>query len=117
MHYVSTRDADRRLTASEAIVEGLSRDGGLYLPEQIPQITLAQIEALAKLPYPQRAAKLMKLYLDEFTEEELLGFAEKAYGPEKFDTPAAAPVVNPEAGVYVQELWHGPTSMATCASL
>ena len=56
MHYVSTRDADRRLTASEAIVEGLSRDGGLYLPEQIPQITLAQIEALAKLPYPQRAA-------------------------------------------------------------
>ena len=50
MHYVSTRDADRRLTASEAIVEGLSRDGGLYLPEQIPQITLAQIEALAKLP-------------------------------------------------------------------
>ena len=109
MHYVSTRDADRRLTASEAIVEGLSRDGGLYLPEQIPQITLAQIEALAKLPYPPRAAKLMKLYLDEFTEEELLGFAEKAYGPEKFDTPAAAPVVNPEAGVYVQELWHGPT--------
>ncbi len=109
MHYVSTRDAARRLTASEAIVEGLSRDGGLYLPEQIPQITLAQIEALAKLPYPQRAAKLMKLYLDEFTEEELLGFAEKAYGPEKFDTPAAAPVVNPEEGVYVQELWHGPT--------
>ena len=109
MHYVSTRDAARRLTASEAIVEGLSRDGGLYLPAQIPQITLAQIEALAKLPYPQRAAKLMKLYLDEFTEEELLGFAEKAYGPEKFDTPAAAPVVNPEEGVYVQELWHGPT--------
>ena len=109
MHYVSTRDASRRLTASEAIVEGLSRDGGLYLPEQIPQITLAQIEALAKLPYPQRAAKLMKLYLDEFTEEELLGFAEKAYGPEKFDTPAAAPVVTPEEGVYVQELWHGPT--------
>ena len=109
MHYVSTRDAARRLTASKAIVEGLSRDGGLYLPEQIPQITLAQIEALAKLPYPQRAAKLMKLYLDEFTEEELLGFAEKAYGPEKFDTPAAAPVVNPEEGVYVQELWHGPT--------
>ena len=109
MHYVSTRDAARRLTASKAIVEGLSRDGGLYLPEQIPQITLAQIEALAKLPYPQRAAKLMKLYLDEFTEEELLGFAEKAYGPEKFDTPAAAPVVNPEESVYVQELWHGPT--------
>ena len=109
MHYVSTRDADRRLTASEAIVEGLSRDGGLYLPEQIPQITLAQIEALAKLPYPQRAAKLMKLYLDEFTEEELLGLAEKAYGPEKFDTPAAAPVVHTEEGVWVQELWHGPT--------
>lgn len=93
MYYVSTRDAGRRLTASQAIVEGLSRDGGLYLPEEIPQLTMDEIKALAALSYPERAAKLMKRYLDEFTEEELLGFAKSAYGPAKFDTPAAAPVV------------------------
>ena len=109
MHYVSTRDSSRRLTASQAIVEGLSRDGGLYLPESIPQLTLADISALARLSYPERAAKIMKLYLEEFSEEELLGFAQKAYGPAKFDTPAAAPVVQLADNTYIQELWHGPT--------
>ena len=110
MYYVSTRDAGRRLTASQAIVEGLSRDGGLYLPEEIPQLTMDEIKALAALSYPERAAKLMKRYLDEFTEEELLGFAKSAYGPAKFDTPAAAPVVKLTENTYIQELWHGPTS-------
>ena len=109
MHYVSTRDSSRRLTASQAIVEGLSRDGGLYLPESIPQLTMADIRALARLSYPERAAKIMKLYLEEFSEEELLGFAQKAYGPAKFDTPAAAPVVQLADRTYIQELWHGPT--------
>ena len=109
MHYVSTRDSSRRRTASQAIVEGLSRDGGLYLPESIPQLTLADIRALARLSYPERAAKIMKLYLEEFSEEELLGFAQKAYGPAKFDTPAAAPVVQLADNTYIQELWHGPT--------
>ena len=80
MHYVSTRNPDTRLSAAQAIVQGLSRDGGLFLPEEIPQISLEDIKALSLLPYPARAAKLMKLYLDEFTEEELLRFAEKAYG-------------------------------------
>ena len=109
MYYVSTRDAGRRLTASQAIVEGLSRDGGLYLPEEIPQLTMDEIKALAALSYPERAAKIMKRYLDEFTEEELLGFAKSAYGPAKFDTPAAAPVVKLTENTYIQELWHGPT--------
>ena len=109
MHYVSTRDSSRRLTSSQAIVEGLSRDGGLYLPESIPQLTLADIRALARLSYPERAARIMKLYLEEFSEEELLGFAQKAYGPAKFDTPAAAPVVQLADNTYIQELWHGPT--------
>ena len=90
-------------------MEGLSRDGGLYLPESIPQLTLADIRALARLSYPERAAKIMKLYLEEFSEEELLGFAQKAYGPAKFDTPAAAPVVQLADNTYIQELWHGPT--------
>ena len=81
MHYVSTRDSSRRLTASQAIMEGLSRDGGLYLPESIPQLTLADIRALARLSYPERAAKIMKLYLEEFSEEELLGLRAEGLWP------------------------------------
>ena len=109
MHYVSTRNPDTRLSAARAIVQGLSRDGGLFLPEEIPQISLEDIKALSLLPYPARAAKLMKLYLDEFTEEELLRFAEKAYGAAKFDDPKAAPVKPLGENRYILELWHGPT--------
>ena len=110
MHYVSTRNPDTRLSAAQAIVQGLSRDGGLFLPEEIPQISLEDIKALSLLPYPARAAKLMKLYLDEFTEEELLRFAEKAYGAAKFDDPKAAPVKPLGENRYILELWHGPTA-------
>lgn len=109
MHYVSTRNPDTKLTAAQAIVQGLSRDGGLFLPEVIPQITPEDIAALSKRSYPERAAKIMKLYLDEFSEEELLGFAEKAYGKAKFDDVKAAPVKALGDGRYVMELWHGPT--------
>ena len=109
MYYISTRDSALRLSAAEAIVQGLSRDGGLLLPAEIPALSLSDIEALAKLPYAKRAAKVMKLYLDEFSEEELLGYAEKAYGPAKFDTDPAAPVVTLANGLHIMELWHGPT--------
>ena len=109
MHYVSTRNPDIELTAAQAIVQGLSRDGGLFLPREIPQITLEDIAALSKRSYPERAAKIMKLYLDEFSEEELLGFAEKAYGAAKFDDVKAAPVKALGDDRYIMELWHGPT--------
>ena len=109
MQYVSTRNQKTRLSSAQAIVQGLSRDGGLFLPEEIPQLSLAEIEALSALSYPQRAAKIMKLYLDEFTEEELLSYAEKAYGANKFDDPKAAPVKPLGDACYVMELWHGPT--------
>ena len=69
MYYVSTRDSSRRLTASQAIVEGLSRDGGLDLPEEIPQLTMDEIKAIAEISYPERDAKLMKLCLYYFTVE------------------------------------------------
>ena len=109
MHYVSTRNPDIELTAAQAIVQGLSRDGGLFLPREIPQITLEDIAALSKRSYPERAAKIMKLYLDEFSEEELLDFAEKAYGAAKFDDVKAAPVKDLGENRYIMELWHGPT--------
>ena len=58
MHYVSTRNPDTRLSAAQAIVQGLSRDGGLFLPEEIPQISLEDIKALSLLPYPRAQRSL-----------------------------------------------------------
>ena len=110
MKYYSTRDKSVSLSAAEAVKMGLSRDGGLLTPEQIPQIDRSFLESLIPMDYAQRAAKVMALYLTDYTEEELLTFGHNAYGPEKFDDPAAAPVRKVEDGTYCLELWHGPTS-------
>ena len=107
MHYVSTRDASLNFSAAHAIEQGLSRDGGLFLPERLPQ--LPALEQLVPMSYQQRAVAIMKLFLDEFTEEELREYAEKAYGPEKFDCAAVAPVEKLHCKTHVLELWHGPT--------
>ncbi|MBQ1264521.1 MAG: threonine synthase [Oscillospiraceae bacterium] len=109
MQYLSTRDASLRFTAAQAIVQGLSRDGGLFLPQDVPALTQDDLRRLAAMPYAKRAASVMKLYLEEFSEEELLSFAEKAYGRTKFDTDAVAPLVSVREGTHVLELWHGPT--------
>lgn len=108
MRYVSTRDSNVRLSAAEAIVMGLSREGGLYLPESIPNLNPADLQMLAGMDYPHRTAWIMKQYLEEFSSDELLSYALQAYGPEKFDTPAVAPLHRVE-DVHLLELWHGPT--------
>ena len=110
MKYYSTRDKGVSLSAAEAVKMGLSRDGGLLTPEEIPQIDRHFLESLIPMEYAQRAARVMALYLTDYTEEELLTFGHNAYGPEKFDDPAAAPVRKVEDGTYCLELWHGPTS-------
>ena len=83
MKYYSTRDAAVRMDAAEAIKMGLSRDGGLLTPCEIPQIDRAFLESLVNVRYQERAAKVMGLYLTDYTYEELSGFAENAYGPEQ----------------------------------
>jgi len=107
MHYISTRDSSLSYSAAHAIEQGLSRDGGLFLPEKLPE--LPSLESLAGMNYQQRAVAVMKLFLDEFSEEELADYAAKAYGPDKFDCEAVAPVVSLPDGTNVLELWHGPT--------
>ena len=81
MKYYSTRDRSVRLDAAEAIEMGLSRDGGLLTPCEIPQIDEAFLDSLVHARYQERAAKIMALYLTDYTEAELLTFAENAYGP------------------------------------
>ncbi len=107
MYYISTRDASLRYTAAQAIEQGLSRDGGLFLPETLP--ALPNLEALTAMSYQQRSAAIMKLFLEDYSEEELLSFAERAYGSDKFDCPEVAPVVSLHPKTHVLELWHGPT--------
>ena len=110
MKYYSTRDRSVRLDAAEAIEMGLSRDGGLLTPCEIPQIDEAFLDSLVHARYQERAAKVMALYLTDYTEAELLTFAENAYGPEKYDTEAVAPVRTLDETTHCLELWHGPTS-------
>ena len=110
MKYYSTRDKAGRMESAEAIKMGLSRDGGLLTPESIPQIDEAFLNSLVNARYQERAAKVMGLYLTDYTYEELLGFAENAYGPDKFDTDAVAPVRKVDGTTHCLELWHGPTS-------
>ena len=110
MKYYSTRDTSVRISAAEAVKMGLSRDGGLLTPETIPQIDEGFVRSLVNARYQERAAKVMALYLTDYSEEELLSFAENAYGADKFDTEAVAPVRKVDAATYCLELWHGPTS-------
>lgn len=110
MNYISTRDRSLRYTAAESVKLGLSREGGLLTPTEFPQIGRAFLESLLHTRYQERAWRAMGLYLTDYTAEELAAFAENAYGPEKFDTPAVAPVSEVDGTTHCLELWHGPTS-------
>lgn len=110
MKYLSTRDASLRYDAAHVIVQGLSRDGGLFTPESFPSLSQEMLETLISMDYQTRAVKIMKLFLEDFSEEELREYASQAYAyEEKFDTKAVAPVHHVTEGVEVLELWHGPT--------
>ena len=109
MRYISTRNADLDFTAAQAITQGLSREGGLLTPAQLPALSVAELEKLSNMTYQQRAVYVMGLFLNDFTADELAGFADAAYGPAKFDTPAVAPVYTVDEKTNCLELWHGPT--------
>ena len=111
MKYISTRDKTVSLTASQAIAQGLARDGGLLTPAYLPKIGLDFLEGLRNKTYGQRAVAVMKLFLEDFTEEELTDFTQAGYyGPEKFDDPRIAPLTVLDDRTACLELWHGPTS-------
>ena len=106
MFYRSTRDDNVRVTASQAILKGLAADGGLFVPESIPSLDKS-LEELSKMNYKEVAYEVMKLMLDDFTEEELKNCIDKAYDS-KFDTEEMTPLVKVE-NEYFLELFHGAT--------
>ena len=109
MFFTSTRDNNVKVTASKAIADGISPDGGLYIPEAIPQLSAEEIKALCNASYIERAKKVLGLYLTDFTEEELSYCVEGAYKEGKFNSPFVAPVVNLHDNVNILELFRGPT--------
>lgn len=104
--YNSTRTKGNPIKASQAILKGLSDDGGLFVPDQIPALDKS-LKELSHMTYGQVAYEVMKLYLTDFTEEELKSCIAKAYD-EKFDTEVIAPMAEAD-GVFYLELFHGTT--------
>lgn len=104
--YSSTRSKDNKVKASQAILKGLSEDGGLFVPDHIPALDKS-LKELAGMKYQEVAYEVMKLFLTDFTEEELKDCIRKAYD-EKFDTEVIAPIVEAQ-GAYFLELFHGAT--------
>ncbi len=109
MNFISTRGHAQKVTAAQAIARGLAPDGGLFVPETIPQLSGDDIVALCKLSYPERAAKILSLYLSDYTEEELLADCRAVYAETSF-VGGAAPLVALDDTLNVLELWHGPTA-------
>ncbi|MDE7130714.1 MAG: threonine synthase [Lachnospiraceae bacterium] len=104
--YSSTRNAENKVTASQAILKGLSEDGGLFVPDHIPELE-CPVHELAGKSYQDIAYEVMKLFLTDFTEDELKGCINRAYDS-KFDTDVIAPITQAE-GTYYLELFHGAT--------
>jgi threonine synthase len=108
MRYISTRGTAPVLTFGEAMMTGLARDGGLYVPETVPTMTKAEIAALAGLPYEEIAFRVMKPFIGGFfADDEMKGLIAKAYAG--FGHAARAPLVQLGANHFLLELFHGPT--------
>lgn len=104
--YKSTRNAEKTVTASEAILKGLADDGGLFVPVSIPKLDVS-LRELKDMTYQETAYAVMKQFITDFTEEELKNCIAKAYDT-KFDTEEIAPLVKVD-GTYYLELFHGAT--------
>ena len=108
MKYYSTRDESIKISAAEAIAKGLAGDGGLFVPESLPEVSLEDVRGMCALDYKGRAKRIMGLFLDDFTAEELESFVNAAYG-KNFDCGAIAPLSFVDDKTAFLELWHGPT--------
>lgn len=109
MQYQSTRNKSIAVSSALAIKTGLSAEGGLFVPDSIPSVTLAEIGALADKNYHERAYFVLSKYLTDFTDEELKKCITSAYTTEKFASADIAPVHKLNDTTYFLELWHGPT--------
>lgn len=106
MEFISTRGKEK-VTGAQAIVKGIAEDGGLFVPSVFPAVTAEELSSMIEMDYPERAAFVLHKYLDEYDRGELLEALKKAYA--QFEGGDAAPLVRVENGMYMLELFHGPT--------
>lgn len=106
MNFVSTRGTEK-VSGARAIVQGLAKDGGLFVPETFPIVTGEELNEMLGMDYAERASFVLHKYLDEYDYEALTEALKKAYAQFEGDDPA--PLVKVENGMYVLELFHGPT--------
>ncbi len=109
MLYTSTRDKTLRVQASEAITKGISEEGGLFVPVEIPTVTLEDLQSLIPMSYIERAKKILSLYLTDFTPEEIDYCVNGAYKAGKFSSEKVAPTVRLTDHANILELFRGPT--------
>ncbi len=109
MFYKSTRNSAVNVTSAQAIAQGISEDGGLFVPSEIPEITLSDIKKLGEMNYPERAAFVFSKFLTDFTESEIRYCTDNAYTDKKFDSDNILELSHLFDGTYMLELWHGPT--------
>ncbi|MEJ2200837.1 MAG: threonine synthase [Desulfuromonadaceae bacterium] len=106
MKYMSTRGRIRNLSFKDAVMMGLADDGGLLLPESIPQLSANELAALEKLPYPQLAFELISKFVGDIPADDLKELIDRSYG--SFSHPDITPVVHWD-DIHILELFHGPT--------
>jgi len=109
MFYNSTRNSSVKVTGAEAIVQGISAEGGLFVPEEIPSLTLDEIKAIGEMKYADRAFAVFSKYLTDFTDAEIHYCTDNAYSTKNFETESIAEIAHLFDGTYMLELWHGPT--------
>ena len=92
MLYTSTRDKSVKVTSAQAIAQGISKDGGLFVPESIPAISKEFVDSLVGLDYISRAKKVLSLYLTDYTEDEIDMCVSGAYAKGKFSSDKVSPI-------------------------
>ncbi len=108
MDFLSTRNKNIKVNSSTAILNGISQEGGLFVPSEIPKLAKTDFEMLSQMTYDQRATFILGKYLTDFSTEELNSCTKGAYIG-NFDNDKPAPIAELSGGTNILELWHGPT--------
>ncbi|MCL2638055.1 MAG: threonine synthase [Oscillospiraceae bacterium] len=108
MNYNSTRNSAIKVRSAEAIIKGLSDEGGLFVPESIPKFSASDMKYIGKMNYAERAQLVLKKFLTDFTDDELKSAAQAAYS-DNFAVENATQLSQLYPDCYVLELFHGPT--------
>jgi len=107
--YISTRGNSVPISASQAILQGMVPEGGLFVSDVIPELSTDEVKELVLAEYQETAKNLFSYFLDDYSQEEISECVEKAYNEEKFNSSKIAPLHSLSNDVHILELWHGPT--------